>query len=197
MKASKWMTLATVAVMATACGGDDNGGTGPGGRLGSFSADVTGDLETSLDGWALFGAQSDEGGEGFGLVMSEIDDKHDAGGTITIVRLNSTSLPTGEYDIKSFETAENAGDVVVLATDSEGNDLNAIFSSTGGTLHVTTSNSNSLKGTFSVDMVGTVFADPETEYAITIEGTFDAKKASNGELVRTNVLRKQIRKVAK
>jgi hypothetical protein len=198
MKATKWMTLAAVAVMATACGGDDNdGGTGPGGRLGSFNADVTGDLETSFDGWALFGAQSEEGGEGFGLVMSEIDDANDAGGTITIVRLNATSLPTGEYDIKAFESAANDGDVVVLATDSNGDELAAIFTSTGGTLNVTTSNANSLKGTFTVEMVGQVFEDPETEYTITVEGSFDAEKGTDGELVRTNVLRQQIRKVTK
>jgi hypothetical protein len=198
MKATKWMTLAAVAVLASACGGDDDNGTGPGGgRLGSFNADVSGDLETDFDGWALFGAQSEEGGEGFGLVMSEIENENDAGGTITIIRLNATSMPTGAYDFKAFEEAENDGDVVALATDSEGDDLKAIFTSTGGTLNVTSSSNSELKGNFTVEMVGQVFADPETEYTITVEGSFSAKKGTDGELVRTQVLRRQIRKVAK
>ena len=47
MRAIGWMTMAATVVLA-ACGGDDGGSTGPGNGGGptTFSAEVTGDVET-------------------------------------------------------------------------------------------------------------------------------------------------------
>lgn len=181
MKAGKWMALAAAVVMASACGGDDDKGTGPNGRLGDFSAEVSGDLEDNLDGWALFGNVDDpEAGTGFGLVMSEIEDENDEGSVITIVRLNSTSAPTGSHDIQDFNGELEDGDFVAMAVDqAEGGEMQGLFFSTGGTFNVTTSNAQALRGTFSIDMTGFALEDPETEYHVTVEGEFDAKRGED------------------
>jgi hypothetical protein len=180
MKATKWMALAAVVAMASACGDDDKG-TGPNGRLGDFSAEVSGDLEDNLDGWSLFGnVEDDEGNTGFGLVMSEIEDQNDEGSAITVVRLNSTTMPTGEYDIQDMNGELADGDVVAMAVEqAEGGEMVGVFFSTGGTLNVTTSNEDAMRGTFTMDMTGFAFEDPETEYNVTVEGDFDAKRGED------------------
>lgn len=191
MKATKWMTLAAVAVMATACGGDDDNGTGPGdgGNNGSFTASVSGDAEDSFEGWSYFGQGEDEqGNQGFGVVMSEVQAGVENGGVITIVRVNQNSLPAGDYEIKDASGELADGDVVALAIDTDGNTLAALFASTGGTLHVTSSNGSTIKGTFSFDANGVVFADPETELSITVEGDFTAKTLPDGS-VRVNSMK--------
>jgi hypothetical protein len=190
MKATKWMTLAAVAVMATACGGDDDKGTGPNGRLGDFSAEVSGDVEADLDGWSLFGNVDDpEAGTGFGLIMSEIEDENDDDGSvITIVRLNSTTVGNGQHDISDFQGELEDGDFVAMAMDQVDGELAALFYSTGGTFTVTTSNAQSLRGTFAIDMVGFVMEDPETELNVTVEGEFDAKRGDD-ESARVRIVK--------
>ena len=70
-------TAATMAavVMLAACGGDGNGGVGPGNGSGAgFSADVQGDIETSIKGDALYGTATDpEAGTIFAIEMAEDD----------------------------------------------------------------------------------------------------------------------------
>lgn len=184
MKATKWMTLAVVAVLASACGGDDGKGTGPGGGdNGDFSAEVSGDLETTFEGWSYFGLGEDEqGNQGFGVVMSEVESGEANGGVITIVRVNENSLPAGDYEIKDATGELNDGDVVALAIDTDGTNLAALFSSIGGTLHVTSSNGSTIKGTFEFDATGVVFEDPETELGITVEGDFTARTLPDGSV---------------
>lgn len=190
MKASKWMTLAAVAVMASACGGDDDG-TGPNGRLGDFSAEVSGDLEDNLDGWSLFGNVDDpEAGTGFGLVMSELEDENDDDGSvITIVRLNSTTVGSGQHDIQDFNGELADGDFVAMAVEQVDGEMAALFFSTGGTFNVTTSNESTLRGTFSIDMTGFALEDPETEFNVTVEGEFDAKRGDDESGVRVHSVR--------
>lgn len=184
MKATKWMTLAAVAVMATACGGDDDNGNGPGrGNNGEFTASVAGDVETEFDGWAYFGeGEDEEGNVGFGLALSEVEAGEMNGGVITFVRIGATSLPEGEYAL-SDATGELAdGDVVALAIDTEGNQLAAMFLSTGGTLNVTSSSGSRIRGTFEFTASGIVMEDPETQLDVTVEGTFDAVGQPDGSV---------------
>lgn len=185
MKSTKWMALAAVAVMASACG--DDKGTGPNGRMGDFSAEVSGDLEDNLDGWALFGdVEDEEGNTGFGLILSEIEDENDEGSVITFVRLNSTTLPNDEYDVQDMNGDLADGDVVAMAVEQgEGGAMVGVFFSTSGTLNVTTSNENTIRGNFTMEMTGFAFDDPETEYNVTVEGEFDAKRGDE-ESVRAH-----------
>ena len=177
MKANKWMTLAAVVVLASACGGNDDGtGPGEGGANGSFSADVTGDVETSFSGHAYHGEGEDEqGNAGYGIVLSEVEAGNQNGGVLTFVRIGSSSLPAGDYPVKDPSDELQDGDVVALALDTEGNALVAMFASTGGTLHISSSSNNQIKGSFAFDAVGVVFEDPETELNVTVEGSFTAK----------------------
>ncbi len=185
MKASKWMTLAAVAVMASACGGDDDKGTGPNrGNFGDFSAEVAGDVEADLDGWALFGNVDDpEAGTGFGLIMSELEDENDDDGSVlTIVRLNSTAVGNGSHDISDFQGELEDGDFVAMAVDQVDGEMAALFFSTSGTFDVTTSNAQTLRGTFTIEMTGFVMEDPETELNVTVEGEFDAKRGDDNSV---------------
>lgn len=177
MKANSWMTLAAVAVLVSACGGDDDNGTGPGGGgNGSFSAAVTGDVETSFSGNAYHGEGEDEqGNQGYGIVLTEVAAGNQNGGVLTFVRIGSGSLPAGEYPVKNPSDELQDGDVVALALDTEGNEVVAIFASTGGTLHISSSSSNQIKGSFDFEATGVVFADPETQLNVTVEGNFTAK----------------------
>ncbi len=69
MKATRMMVL-TAALLVAACGGDSDGGTGPGnGGTPGFSADVTGDLQTSFGGNAGYGVVDEEGGKVFAVEM--------------------------------------------------------------------------------------------------------------------------------
>jgi hypothetical protein len=182
MKATKWMALAAVAVLASACGGDGDGtGPGDGGANGNFSAEVTGDVETSFSGYAYHGEGEDEqGNQGYGIVLSEVEAGNENGGVLTFVRIGSSSLPAGDYTVKDPSAELQDGDVVALAPDTDGNALVAMFASTGGTLHISSSSGSQIKGTFDFDATGVVFADPETELNVTVAGSFTTKSLPQG-----------------
>ena len=177
MKAAKWMVLAAAGMLA-ACGGDDNGTTGPGnGGSRTFSAEVTGDLETSVKGAALFGTKTDEAqGTLFGLEMAETGDGESV---IQIIRLGGQIPAPGTYEIKdAINTNPGSGDFVAMAFDSDNGEPTAIFVATGGTLTVTSSTATSFKGTFTFDAEGGLFSDPETTLRINVAGTFHAAHAT-------------------
>ncbi len=177
MKANTWMAVAAVAVLASACGGDDNGtGPGNGGGNGNFSAEVSGDLETTFSGYAYHGAGADEqGNAGYGIVLAEVQAGTENGGVITFVRIGSSALPNGAYTIKDASGDLQDGDVVALAMDTDGAELTALFASTGGTLTISSSSGSTMKGTFNFNAAGVVFADPETPLSVTLTGSFTSK----------------------
>jgi hypothetical protein len=178
MRSMQWMALAAAVALA-ACGGDDNDATGPGdgGALRTFSADVTGDVQASIKGDALFGQASDpDYGDVFGLEMSEAG----AGeGFIQVVRLGGAVPAPGEYAITdAIHGTPQDGDFVAMAFDSDNGQPTAIFVATGGTLKVTSSSGSAFKGTFTFDAQGGLFSDPETTLSIKVSGSFHAAPAT-------------------
>lgn len=176
MRAIGWMTMAATVVLA-ACGADDGGSTGPGNGGGptTFSAEVTGDVETSVQGAALFGTQTDETGTLFGVEMAETG----AGeSVIQIIRLGGQVPAVGTYAIAdALNGSPQDGDFVAMAFDSDNGQPTAIFIGTGGTLEVTSSTATAFKGTFSFDAQGGLFNDPETTLTIKVDGSFHATPA--------------------
>jgi hypothetical protein len=174
------MTLAATVVLA-ACGGDDNGGTGPGnGGASSFSAKVTGDVQIpSVKGAALFGTRADEAqGMLFGVEMAESG----AGeSVIQIIRIGGAVPAVGTYQIvDALNGNPQDGDFVAMAFDSDNGTPSAIFVGTGGTLKVTSSSASAFKGTFTFDAQGGLFSDPETTLTINVAGSFHATPAPDG-----------------
>lgn len=178
MRSIKWMALAAVAVLA-ACGGDDDGSTGPGNGGGptTFSADVTGDVQTKVKGAALFGTKEDEAqGKLFGLEMAESGEGESV---IQIIRIGGAVPANGTYTITdALNGNPQDGDFVAMAFDSDNGNPVAIFVATGGTLKVTSSSANAFKGTFTFDAQGGLFEDPENTLTIKVAGTFNASPAT-------------------
>lgn len=184
MRSIKYLALAAAVTLA-ACG-DDNGGTGPGngGGKASFSADVTGDVETSVKGAALFGVKEDEAqGRLFGVEMAESG----AGESlIQIIRIGGAVPANGTYQITDAVNGNpQDGDFVAMAFDSDNGTPTAIFVATGGTLKVTSSSATAFKGTFSFDAQGGLFEDPETTLTIKVAGSFNAGPATGAPDLRS------------
>ncbi len=177
MRSIKYLAL-TAAVVLAACGGDDNGGTGPGnGGKAGFSAEVTGDVETSVEGAALFGTKADEAqGLLFGVEMAETGEGESV---IQIIRIGGAVPAVGDYQITdALNGNPQNGDFVAMAFDSEDGTPTAIFVATGGTLKVTSSSATAFKGTFTFDAQGGLFEDPENTLTINVAGSFNASPAT-------------------
>jgi hypothetical protein len=190
MRSMRWIALAAAAVLA-ACGGDDKDATGPGngGGATTFSADVSGDLQASLKGAALFGQATDpEYGDVFGLEMSETG----AGeGFIQVVRLGGEVPSPGTYAIADALNGTPAdGDFVAMAFDSDNGEPTAIFVATGGTLKVTSASGSAFKGTFTFNAQGGLFSDPETTLSIKVSGSFHATPATQGLTINSRSIRR-------
>jgi hypothetical protein len=173
MRSIKWTAMAAVMVLA-ACG-DDGNSTGPGNGGGptSFSAEVTGDVQTKVKGAALFGQRDDEAqGTLFGVEMAETGEGESL---IQIIRLGGEVPAVGTYQITdALNTTPGNGDFVAMAFDSENGAPSAIFVATGGTLKVTSSSGSAFKGSFSFDAQGGLFEDPENTLTIKVTGSFHA-----------------------
>ncbi len=184
MKKIRWLTLMMVAAMLLACGGDGNGGTGPGNGGPAFAADVTGDVETSIEGDALFGEILDPtAGAVFAVEMSESDPT--GGSLIQIMRVGEGVPGTGTYQLTDAISGTPAeGDWVAAAYDSDNGQLTAIFAATSGTVNVTSVTQNTVKGTFTFDAEGGLLSDPGTTLAITVTGRFTASSAPAGQALR-------------
>lgn len=174
---SIYMAALAGALVLAACGGDSDG-TGPGnggnGGPAGFSAQVRGDIQGDLTGDAKFGSGEDNDGGAIWAV--ELSETGGLGGTIQLVRLGNQGFPVGTYNIKDPIThVPSEGDVVAVATDNDNGELLAIFVADGGTMKVTSTSGNRVKGTFSFTAVGVIMDDPETELHVTVTGTFNAE----------------------
>lgn len=158
-----------------ACNGD---GVGPNGDdTGSFTASVSGDVTATLEGQAIFGEFTQEGETGWAVWLvsdaAAADDyvawfiragTRPEGGTYTLADVQNTSLQAG--DIGAFMTGTN--DQVTVS-----------MSSTGGTFTVSSSSSDRVQGTFTVQATGFIVTGSRSvEGTVTITGEFDATQGT-------------------
>lgn len=142
-----------------ACGGD--GGTDPKPQPTGFTATVSGATSASLSGSAVFAAT----GQGFVL---DLVNKDAQGPMISFVRVGA--LPgTGTY---TFSAVPQPGEIVGLY--ATGGATPTGYASTGGTLTITTSSSDRLKGSFSFTATG----GGTGTATVSITGSFDAGRVS-------------------
>ncbi|MFN8652519.1 MAG: hypothetical protein U0133_11485 [Gemmatimonadales bacterium] len=176
---TSWSMLA-VALVLTGCGGSSDGtgpGGGPGGGSAAFEAQVTGDVQSQISGAATFGSGTD--GNGNTLHMIQLSETGSApGGLIRFARTGAQGFGAGTYPIVDAANGAPAdGDVEVFLTDSDGNQLTAMFVGSGGSLKVTSSSGSRLAGSFTFQATGALFANPGNTLAITVTGTFAADQA--------------------
>ena len=189
MRRNYLMALIAAFTLA-ACGGDGDGGTGPGnGGTPAFTATVTGDVETTVKGDAMFGEVSDpQAGQIFAVEMSEDDPT--GGALIQIIRMGSGIPGTGTYPLLDGINGTPAeGDWVAAAYDSENGQLVGLFVATSGSVKVTSASSSSFEGTFDFIAVGGLIADPTQEMTIAVNGKFKAKSAPGGAMLRAPISR--------
>lgn len=188
---AKVITLA-MAMFLAACGGDGDGGTGPGNGA-AFKADVTGDVETSVQGDALYGEIIDpEAGAAFAVEMSEADPT--GGALIQILKIGAGVPVPGSYALTDgINGMPGDGDWVAAAYDSENGALTAIFVATGGTVKVTDAGNGKFKGTFSFNAEGGLLEDPGTTLKITVKGQFNATEVGGPAALRLPALKARSR----
>lgn len=148
------MFLLATAVVFSACGDDDDNGTGPGGNeLGSMSATVTGDVSESFSGTAFY---SGDEVDGWGIYMGG-EDETDSG--VWIVGQEGARPTTGTHQLSMD------GDVGGFYWQGSSE---VFYFAEGGTVHITTSNSDRVAGTFE-------FTGSDLEGgSVVVEGTFNA-----------------------
>lgn len=167
-----------LAAFAVACGDDDP--TGPdGGFEATYTATVSGDVTATLGGTAVFATGTDpESGQSAWLVYLVTDEgaAFSAGNNVIFAGLGAPQQQsymltdmTGSSDLPEG----GAGAILIMY---DGQTLSGVFSSTGGTLTVTSLSENRMDGTFSLTASGTVFdGETSTEGEVTIQGSFEAR----------------------
>ena len=166
-----------VAVLGgvTACssgGGDDVTGTNPpGGTVGSFNATVSGAMSATLSGSAAFGSSTVSGSQGFAIALVPTS------GTNSIIfgRVNAQAPGTGTYQIADFATQSSVSGAMIAALIAGSGQSGQIYVSTSGTLTITSSSADEIKGNFTVSASAVTVSGTQ---AVTMTGTFTARKGA-------------------
>ena len=161
-------------VLLGACGDDDS--TGPDNPSGSsYELTVEGALFADLEGTAAFAVVTDEGMTSFGIALTE------AGGANTIVleRVGGTRPGTGTYNVGDLNADGEQDPAKFYAAFVAGTSQNPtdVYVSVSGTVTISKSTSEEVKGTIDMTLVGL-----QGEEEVTITGEFDARGGTVTEL---------------
>lgn len=168
------VALAALALLATACGGDSKSPTEPGGNddNSSYTASITGGYTKSLTGKSAFATNMAASDVGFALALGTEDGNNDA---IIFWREQAGVLGTGTYDIMDYVAndqlpADKLGAMLVFEPVANSA---VVCNLTGGTLTVSQSSANRLKGTINAQASCSDLTSAE-EKTVTVTGSFDA-----------------------
>lgn len=169
---SRFATLALIALIPAACGGDDDP-TGPGGLdEGTFQATVSGDLSLTISGQAGYAAVNlGNGLTGWALTMTPASSEVD-GSSIILTHYGST--PTeGSF---SLDLNEQTGEGYTLGfTYYDGGAYTGVLQGSGGTIQITDVSGNSMQGTIQATVTGIITVEGEaTEVTANINASFSA-----------------------
>ncbi|HEU4629381.1 MAG TPA: hypothetical protein VFS08_06525 [Gemmatimonadaceae bacterium] len=171
------IALAGLTLLATACGGSDKKSpTEPGGENdnSSYSASISGGYTKSLTGTSAFASDNSQTEVGFALALGTEEGNNNA---IVIWRRQSGVLAAGTYQFADYSNIEDPADVpaneLVGITVFDLTQESAVLCvSTSGTLTITQSSANRLKG--NVSMAASCLDSSGAEKTINVTGTFDA-----------------------
>jgi hypothetical protein len=168
MKRTGLALLATLVLAA--CGGDNTGpdgdGNGDGNGATSSKVTVSGGVTATYEGTAGFaGAENTEDGTSF-FAIAGGEEAEESTNAFMFVRDNSARPGTGDYVIGDSDENENVFGGIVTTGDW-------LIGAESGTLKITSSSSDRIKGTFS--FTGTAISAENTDgVEVTVTGTFDA-----------------------
>ncbi len=169
--------LATLGLVALACGGDSTGPDGDNGEepRGMFQATVSGDLSLTLSGEAVFGTQAEGGATTFAIALMRGVLGQDGSDIIFIGRDNPTAPGAGTYPIHSAScvtcTADDfAGGYVRQVTLA---DL-GIFVSDTGAFTIGAASADTLRGIFDFSTSAFLVFGSVTADSVRLEGSFTA-----------------------
>lgn len=176
------MALAAVTFAVAACGGDDpaapgggGGGGGGGGTNGTFTATMSGDLQGSFSGNAVFAVVPTgeaESGQAFGLTLGD----QEAGGESfgLQVFLDGTRPSAGTYSVSNGGSGGDitSGSGAALLSYSSGGSSAASGTAASGQLTITNSAASEVGGSMSLQL-DLRFGDGSTGTA-TVTGDFSA-----------------------
>jgi len=174
--ATRYAMLVAVAALA-ACGGDDDkSGTGPdeGAVLGNFSATLTGDIGGSLSGISAFASASSGESQGFVLAMEDTLANSTASAALLFMKQTPAIPGVGAHDVVDFEDPEAGVKFGLFAAVIDAGGDEWICTAREGTITVTSSTAQRIKGTFDVaaECVGVGADEPQ---AMTLSGSFDSR----------------------
>jgi hypothetical protein len=160
-------------LLVSVAGCDSNDDDGDGEGAGEFTIEISGDIDRTFSGFAYFGQGEDPetGEEAFVIFLSNTEDV-DAASSYAFIGRDSDRPGTGNYQFADFEDTDDLPENQFVLLVFLGDDA---FFSTGGTLRLTTSNSNRVAGDFEATATGLIFSGgvPQ-EVEVEISGEFDA-----------------------
>jgi hypothetical protein len=174
------MRAALVAALTlAACGNDGDNGMGPG--QGQFEADVSGGVTASFTGTAFHGEATDPNtqDEGWVLVLSSGDPNNL--NSVFVVRLAGRP-GTGTYALIDVSTSGDLddGDWAAIVTVSVGGQLTYFAASVSGSVTITSSSGERVRGTFTMQVTGQDPSNPQQMANATVTGAFDATSSTVG-----------------
>ncbi len=163
------IALLTAASLA-ACG-DDDGGTGTDPVTPSYELDVTGALTETASGKAYFGTDTDGEGEPiFALLLGDENARH----IVFAAKPGAARPGTGTYAFVDPESTQSGWTLLHFV--SQGETLLGMFVAESGTLTITQSTPDVLKGTLEVRATGLMGEAPGV---VELEGSFTAVPAAD------------------
>ncbi len=144
---------------------------------GFFSIEITGDVEWSFEGFALFGEVTDPDTDQDVFILVLTDSQGEA--TLSFVK-GGDRPGTGEMAIGNIDFEDIDGDFVFPTDYFLATLLNFagaefyVFASDVGSIDITDSTPDSFAGSFSYDATGILATQPINELEINVEGNFNA-----------------------
>jgi hypothetical protein len=169
----RWMKvpLLCATLVAVGCGSDSpsdegNNNGNNNNNAGSFQVTVSGATSASFSGVAVFGSLT---GQGFAMTLSSLDGQSG----LVVYRAAAGRPGTGTLQLGNLTTTTELWATGFLANGS------ISFTSTSGTINISTSNNGSLVGTLQFQGQGNVNGTPGN---VTVNATFNATCASGAGL---------------
>jgi hypothetical protein len=158
--------LALLTAVLAGCGDDP---TEPEVITAAFELELTGSMEESVEGTAVFGDDLDEGGNPiWATVLGDADSRH----VVVIGKAGASRPATGSFTVGG---GNDASAWTILHIVSDGEDLVEIFLPESGTIRITESSARVVRGTFEFSATG-MLGGPGSE--IDAEGSFVAVPAT-------------------
>jgi hypothetical protein len=125
----------------------------------SFAASISGDIHTTLRGDAKYGVVNGKGDAPTVFTLSLGANGRD--GSVLFTRTNGVRIVPGTYAVTGRDDGTDEVRALVMTGSAE--HPNGVFRADSGTLVVTSTGDNVIRGSFRVDATGFLAADPANE----------------------------------